>query len=222
MLLSYLIVFQLAAASVTVPGQIDRVCQPTGYCDVLVVQDDVVKLIAPEPLPKNLVVGNYIRADQSLVPRREAPIRDLRSRRGWRVVVSASLDHDEGSIRLHLRFFAPNGALRATDELLSELVSTEIGTLFGGTDEIFAVDSNEEHAYNDQTEIWFLPETGKPRVLLEFPGGFRKPTATTPGTAPGIIVDRQTYDGVNAETKGTVQEFYVWDPKAKSLTLQKQ
>jgi hypothetical protein len=159
---------------------------------------------------------------QHFVPRREAPIRDLRSERGWRVIISASLDSDEGLVRLHLRFFAPSGALRATDELLSALVSTEIGTLFGGRDEIFAVDSTEEHSYNDQTAIWFLPQTGKPRVLLEFPGGFRTPTATTPGPVPGIIVYRQTYDGVNAETKGSVQEFYVWDPKAKSLTLQKK
>lgn len=42
----------------------------------------------------------------------------------------------------------------------------------GGNDEILAVTSNEEHAYNAQTEIWLLPEQGNPKVLLQIQGYF--------------------------------------------------
>jgi hypothetical protein len=205
-----LIVFQLAAATVTAPGQIDSVCR--GFCATLAVQDGAVRLVDLMPPTRNLVVGNYIRADQHLVPATEAPVRDLRSPRGWRVIVSAFLDHEDVAVRLRLRFFDPSGALREQGDLLSALVSAQIGTLFDG-DEIFGVTSMEEHAYNDQLEIWLLPESGKPRLLLELPGSFR----AIVGSALGVTVERETYDGVNAETKGRVQEFWAWDPKTKAL-----
>jgi hypothetical protein len=188
---------------------------------MLAVQDGAVKFIDQMPPGSSLKVGDYVSADQPLVPLTEAPIRDLHSRRGWRVVVSASLDHDELVVRLRLRFFSPGGELAQEGELLSALVSAQIGAPFGGSDEIFAVTSIEKHSYNDQSEIWLLPEHGKPRLLLGLDGSFRTMNGTTPGALPGVAVDRQTYDGVHSETKGTVAEFYVWDAKAKSLTLRK-
>ena len=97
------IVFQLAAASVIVPGQIDHECRT--FCTMLAVQDGAVKFIDQTPPGSSLNVGDYVSADQPLIPLTEAPIRDLHSRRGWRVVVSASLDHDELVVRLRLVFF---------------------------------------------------------------------------------------------------------------------
>jgi hypothetical protein len=124
------IVFQLAAASVIVPGQIDHECRT--FCTMLAVQDGAVKFIDQTPPGSSLNVGDYVSADQPLIPLTEAPIRDLHSRRGWRVVVSASLDHDELVVRLRLRFFSPGGELAQEGELLSALVSAQIGAPFGG------------------------------------------------------------------------------------------
>src|SRR5436190_12522812 len=41
------------------------------------------------------------------------------------------------------------------------------------------------------------------------------------GMPQSVWVARQTYDGIHAETKGTVQELYEWDAPAKVLRLQK-
>lgn len=213
------VIFQVVAAAAVVPGQIDRECR--AFCATLAVQDGVVRFIDSMPPTANLEVGRLVGADQRLVPRTEAPIRDLRSPRGWHVVIGASLDHEELVVRLRLHFFSPDGALKEEGELLSALVSTEIGTLFGGTDEILAVTSVEKHSYNDQSEIWLLPEDGKPKLVLALDGSFRTVAGNPSSVMRGITVERQIYDGVHAETKGTVQEFYVWDPKAKSLTLRR-
>ncbi len=53
-----------------------------------------------------------------------------------------------------------------------DIIQARVGTLFGGGDEIFAITSNEEHAYNAQTEVWFLPHEGRPKRLLEIAGTY--------------------------------------------------
>ena len=106
-------------------------------------------------------------------------------------------------------------------DLQPEVLQFEIGNLFGQSDEIFAVTSNEEHSYNAQSEIWLLPASGEPRLLLAIGGDFEKFSPGASGGVPGVTVARQTYDGVRAETKGMVDEFYSWDSGAKSLTLRK-
>jgi hypothetical protein len=209
---------QILAASGTVPGQIDSVCR--AYCQALAVQNGLVRFVDMVQPPRNLIIGRYVRSDQRLVPRSEAPIRDLRSRHGWRVVVSAFLNHEQGESALRLRFFDPSGALEMTYDVLSDLEQVDIGGLFGGSDEVFAITSDEEHAYNTRTEIWFLPNIGKPKTLLTLPGVYGRFSRAAAGKVPGVVVNRQTYDGLHADTKGTLEEFYVWSPEAKSLTLQ--
>jgi hypothetical protein len=209
----------LVAWPAAIPGQRDAVCR--AYCHVLAVQNGLVRYIDQAPhVPRNLLMGHYVREDQPLVPETEAPIRDLRTHRGWRVVVSAFLDHDDDGIGLRLRFFAPDGKLRETDDVLMGLEEVQIGSLFGGTDEIFAITSNEEHAYNAETRIWFLPESGSPAPLLSFRGELRGFTDSARGKTPGVAIARQMYDGVHAETKGTVQEIYLWKPETRDLSLQ--
>jgi hypothetical protein len=126
-------------------------------------------------------------------------------------VVSAFLDHGEQSAGLHVRFFSPNGMLRGTAGILMDLEQADIGHLFGGEDDILAVTSVEEHAYNTQTDIWLLPKAGDPKLLLSLPGVYQKFSASTAGGVPGVFIARQIYDGVHAETKGTVLEFYSWN-----------
>jgi len=223
-----LIACQVVAAAATVPGQIDRACfhgYLQDFCQSLALQQGLVRFVELDPaLPRNLVIGPYVAQDQPLVPKTEAPIRDLRSPRGWHVVVSALLIHRKEVInpRLRVRCFDPQGRLRATHDVLSRLDRAEIGSLFGRHDEIFALTSEEEHSYNDQTEIWFLPERGIPRLLLSIPGAFENFTSGAGGRVPGLTIARETYDGIHAETKGTVHEFYAWDRERKVLTLQKQ
>jgi hypothetical protein len=93
----------------------------------------------------------------------------------------------------------------------------QIGHLFGGSDEIFAVASEEEHSYNVETEIWLLPAHGKPELLLSIQGIFKHFSAEGVRQVPGVTIMRQTYDGVHSETKGAVKEFYRWDRIEKSL-----
>jgi hypothetical protein len=166
------LVFQLVAASAGIQGQVASDCR-RGKCDILAVQKGRVGRI-DQWLDRDLDLGQYAADAQHLIPQTEAPISDLRSRRGWRVVASVYFEHDNDEIRMKVRFFGPDGKLRLTGEGLYFLLEAEIGNLFGGSDEIFAITSNEEHAYNVLTEICFLPERGSPKILIENQGTFEK------------------------------------------------
>jgi hypothetical protein len=120
---------------------------------------------------------------------------------------------------MNVQFFGPDGKLRLTGDGLFFLLDAEIGNLFGGSDEILAITSNEEHAYNVLTNIWLLPQRGEPKVLIENQGTFGKFSGRVAGETPGVMISHQTYDGVDASTKGLVQQFYIWDSKTNSLTL---
>ena len=185
-----------------------------GTGEVATYQYDALKRLSS----RGIDLGGYVPAAQALVPRTEAPVRDLQTPRGWRVVASVYLDHKAMGARAHICFFAPGGALRWTQEVMEWIEQTEIGTLFGDPDEIFAVTSNEEHAYNVQTQIWLLPRAGKPKLLLAAPGVFQHFTDGAPGNAAGVMLALQTYDGVHADTKRSVEQFYAWDPSAQNLT----
>ena len=216
-------IFLQIVLSPVVPGRIDSVCRT--YCQDLAVQGGLVRFMnqAP-PVPRNLIIGNYLPRDQRFVPRTEAPIRDLHSPRGWHIVVSAFLHHDaenEGEPGLRVRFLDPRGAEQDKEDVLMTLDQVEVGQLFGGNDEILAITSEEEHAYNVETDIWFLPEQGKPKSLLSVQGTFENFVRSGVGRTPGVMIARETYDGEHADTKGTVPEFYTWDPSTKSLKLQK-
>jgi hypothetical protein len=212
------------AASAAAQGQVDRVCR--AYCTMLSVQGGTVRFIEQSPeAPRDIALGRYMQAEQHFVPRTEAPIRNLRSQRGWRIVISAFLHHDaenEGLPGVRLHFFDPSGMAEGTDDALMSVDQTEIGRLFGGSDEIFAITTSEEHAYNTQTKVFLLPETGRPKLLLAVGGDLRKFGNGAGNSPPGLTIARQTYDGVHSETKGTVPEFYAWNRETKSLELQKR
>jgi hypothetical protein len=218
-LLSAIVTFPLLAAFAVVPGQVDSICRDK--CVILAAQDGRVRLI-DQWLDRSLDLGKYAEAAHRLVPQTEAPVGDFRSRRGWRVIASVYLVHeggDDGGLMTHIRFFGPDGKLRATDEALFLVIDTEIGNLFGGADEIFAITSEEEHSYNVQSDMWLLPEHGAPKLLLRNSGDFKRLSGRARGEAPGVLFAHQTYDGANPDTKGFVEQFYEWDRKTKSLTF---
>lgn len=217
-MITVLAMIPLLAAAAALPGQIDSICRE--HCDALAVQDGKVRFIDQWPPARTLDLGKYQPAAQALVPRTEAPILDLHSPRGWHIIVSVYLDHEEDEPETHVRFFSPDGMLRATQNVLLSVEGTELGKLFGDSDEVFAIASWEEHAYNVQSKIWLLPAVGAPTLLLDIPGVFQRFLSGAQGNAAGVTVARQTYDGVHADTKGALEEFYAWNPTTKSLKLQ--
>ena len=92
----------------------------------------------------------------------------------------------------------------------------------GGTDDLLVITSNEEHSYNSSTNIWLLPERGAPLSLIVVNATLGKFSKAGKHARPGVWLKRQSYDGVHAETKGWVDEFWVWDPANKSLTPEKK
>ncbi len=196
-------------------AQIDRICHGE-QCDALEVVDGVVRFVQPS-LNRTLAVGKQVVRDQSRVPANEAVIRSLRSRRGWIAVVSAFLDHEEDTVRLRVRLFDSLGGAGVGEDLLSMLEDAAVGRLFGGKDEILAITSNEEHTYNARTDIWFLPVRGTAKHLVSSSstiGRFSK-AGSPPGA--GVTLLTETYDGLHAETKGRVAQFFAWDAKERVL-----
>jgi len=199
--------------------QLDRFCLPSA-CESLVVREGQVHFVDPA-LKQDLVLGPYIRADQRFVPKNEAPIRELRSD-GWQIVASALLDRPEGRVKLRIRFFDPHGVLRGSSDAMMDLVDAQLGHLFGGRDEILAFTSNEEHAYNVQTEVWLLRERGKPKLLVQVQGMLGEFVAGSSEHKAGVWIDRETYDGRDASTKGRARELWEWNSDQKTLDEKKQ
>lgn len=215
--MTHLIAIFLLASPAIVPGQVDSICREK--CEILAVQGSRVKFI-DQWLNRTVVLGRYALSAQGLVPQTEAPVRDIVSPRGWRIVISAYLDHAKDELHMHLRLFGPDRKLRETSSLLSVVEQVKVAGLAGGKGEVLAVASNEEHAYNAQTQMWLLPEQGSPKGLLDVQGDFAGFAGQNVVT--GVKIARQTYDGVHSETKGTVPEFYTWNRETKSLELQRR
>jgi hypothetical protein len=203
----------LLAADAT--RQVEPVC-PNGYCMYLVIRDDHVRFIGT--MSRDIDLGSYARSGQRFVPQTEAPIRDLRTKRGWHIVISEFLEHKEAAVETKFRFFSPRGELMATNESMMDLELAQLGYLLGGRDEILAITTNEEHVYNARTMLWLLPDHGTPKQLLDVGGMVRKFLNGADGKPAGVWIDRQTYDGFHAETKGWAREFWKWNADTKTLT----
>jgi hypothetical protein len=69
--------------------------------------------------------------------------------------------------------------------------------------------------------VWLLPNAGEPKLLLRAVGALRRfqPIGAGVTGVPGIWIDRETYDGVHAETRGRKLEFWLWDEHSKKLRL---
>ncbi|MGA3019312.1 MAG: hypothetical protein ABSF62_19480 [Bryobacteraceae bacterium] len=199
---------------------IDKVCPQVG-CRYLVVRGGQVTFIDSAQPAREIPLGTYIQTDQKLVPRTEAPIRELRSARGWRVVISTFLDHKELDAWNTVRFFSPSGRLERTSGAQMSLMGAELGKLFGGDNEVVVVTSYAQHVYNTQTMIWAIPQSGKPKLLLDLNGSVERIVRGDGGTEAGVWISRNTYDGVDASTKGSAAEFWRWDAKKQALAIKR-
>ncbi len=198
-----------SGAQTLVPGQLDAICR--AQCEILALQQGSVKYLDRRAPATTIVLGKYAASAKNLAPPTELPVSDLRTPRGWRVVVTAYLDHEEDDLMSHVWFFGPDGKLASRGEALSFIEEAKVGRL-ASVVEIYALTSVEEHAYNAQTTIWLLRQSGEPKAVLEISGMLAGLSDN------GVTVRRQTYDGVHAETKGTVAELYVWNAATESVT----
>jgi hypothetical protein len=203
-------------AAIALWGQGDKFCF-RDQCQFLTVRQGLVRFADFPALSRDLVIGRYAQGYQRFVPAVEVPIRGARSPGGWLVVVSAFLDHAEGGQELRVRMYAPDGSKQGQSDIMSALEGLELGDVFGTADEVLAITSTEEHAYNVNTTIWLLQKAGGPRKLMDVPGVLIKAAKARDGARSGALIRRQTYDGEHAETKGWVEEFWAWDPIQKSL-----
>lgn len=213
-MIRFIILFQLTAAPSQLTGQIDSICREK--CKVIAVQDNDVKLI-DQWLGRTLTLGKYAPAAVGRLPPTEAPVLDLKSSNGWRIIASDYIDHQQDEIEAHVRFFRPDGKLNRTTDVLATIEQGKMALLEGGSDAIFAITSSEEHAYNAQTEIWLLPRNGSAWALINIQGNFEGFIGA--GRVRGVRIAKQTYDGLNANTKGIVYETYIWHPETHALTL---
>jgi hypothetical protein len=207
----------LIATCCCVHADLDRFCWRQDQCRFLRIEDGKVVFVDPR---RQLALGEYVAADQAFVPPLEAPIRDLSLPSGGRVVISAFLDHTNTSeVGLHVRFFSSKGKVRGSQTVLMMLIQGTAGRLFGGTDDIVAVTSQEEHSYNTRTDIWLVPVKGSIRNLLSAYGDYEEFRREGGNRPPGVWVNVEMYDGVHASTKGQRLRFYRWDSARKRLLL---
>jgi hypothetical protein len=101
------------------------------------------------------------------------------------------------------------------------LMGAELGKLFGGDNEVVVVTSYAQHVYNTQTMIWAIPQSGKPKLLLDLNGSVERIVRGDGGTEAGVWISRNTYDGVDASTKGSAAEFWRWDAKKQALAIKR-
>jgi hypothetical protein len=100
------------------------------------------------------------------------------------------------------------------------IINAKMGDLLGTGNEFLLVMIQGEHTYVIRTLVWLLPDnSSSPILLLDVPGLVDNIPKAGPGIQAGIWIQRETYDGVNADTKGRKPEFWAWDEAQKTLTL---
>jgi hypothetical protein len=163
-------------------------------------------------------VGSYNSRAAPLVPKAEAPIRFSKTHNGWTVVVTAyfpeEFDFDAPELRLYL--FDPGGKRATVDDHYNLLGTLKAGKILSTGEEFALIDSTGGHAYVVRTSAWLLPTSGPPKHVLDVPGLLAR---IRNDDVPGLFIDRETYNGVHAETKGRVKEFWAWNPDQKSFVL---
>ena len=122
---------------------------------------------------------------------------------------------------MRLRIFDSQGELQEKYDGNYVLDDIEAGNLFGTSDVVLSIQTNGMRSYIQDTVIWLLPDVGKPKQLLHAVGALRRfqPTGSGANGLPGVWIDRETYDGVHAQTRGRKFEFWQWNSVSKTLSL---
>jgi len=201
--------------------QLDRKCFQSD-CLTLAVEKGIVFGQHTGPQVGKLKIGEFDARGIGFVPTTEAPIQYSRTERGWVAVVAARVPKDFilwPELRLYL--IDPAGHQRSQEDLYTLLHDFRVGRILNTRTELAEVSTVGDHSYVVRTLIWLLPEVNsRPKLLLHGEGLLNRiQPVTASGREPGFWIDRETYDGIHAETKGWKPEFWAWDEDHKILTL---
>jgi len=204
---------------------VDRQCYQRDCLTLVIENGKVLGQRSGGFSPGNLELGKYDVRGASLVSAKEAPVLYSKTRRGWVGLVAAYIP-EEALLwpQLRLYIFDPQGHRTTTQDLYIRIGSEaqpnfRIGALFNTNSEFLQVSTDGEHSYVVRTLIWLLPDKGAPRLLLDEPSLVNRVQQSSAGRRGGIWTQRETYDGVHAETKGSKSEFWAWDEDQKALQL---
>ena len=157
---------------------------------------------------RTIHIGTYDISAKSDVPPTEAPILSKKTSNGWIAIVTASLpskfDFNAPVLRVYILNRLHEKQLSFDSQMT--LDSFRAGRLFNVTDEFVQISASGEHAYVVQTVVWHLPKNGSPKLMIDVPGL----VAGINVVSRGIWIDRQTYDGIHAESKGHRRELWSW------------
>jgi hypothetical protein len=212
----------VSAATLPCMGrELDRRCLE-GDCVILTVENGRVFAERTGEFAGKREVAKVEEAGVPFVPATEAPLNYTKTSRGWITVVSVFLpkEYDFDAPELHLYLYDAQRDRKVVSDLYNFLGSLNVGRIFHGTNaEFVQVSSTGAHAYVVRTIVWLLPAAGTPAVLLDVPGLLSRIQQATSKEPAGLWINRQTYDGVHAETKGEKPEFWMWNPNRKTLIL---
>jgi len=195
-----------------------RRCYPTG-CVVLSVQNGQVVLESdPAGFGKD-VIGRYLQSSHGSLRQDELPVASVDLTQ-WHAVVTAALLDTDG-FRLRLRLLNPGGqSVIAYDADGDEYHVDQLrfGRYLPGCAEVLALQTSGLHSYVIETAIWCLGAEGPPQKVLSVVGVLVR-FARAGAAGAEIVVDRQTYDGVDGSTKGWRTISYAWDGEERVFTL---
>lgn len=222
-----LIVCSLAIGAWTSAAQeIKRECS-YGDCLSLAIRDGTVVAERTGAFSTGtLQIGKHDARGARLLPSSEVPVFYGKTQRGWVAVVAAYIPRDFllwPELRLHI--FDSEGQQRTVEDLYNSVGKPDhpnirIGKIFNSNTELLQVSTDGEHAYVVRTLVWHLPtKNGSPVKLLDVLGLVDRVQQPTSRARGGFWIQRQTYDGLHARTKGWKLEFWAWDEGTQKLIL---
>ena len=87
-----------------------------------------------------------------------------------------------------------------------------------GLDQFLTLVVSGEHGYSMQTLIWVLPWQGTPKRVLSVAGVLRG-FETGKGSIDGVLIDQETYNGVDGRTRGEQLQLWRWNGDRREFTL---
>jgi hypothetical protein len=175
-------------------GQAEVIAQrcdgpPASPCEYLFIDDFVKWGRTPNP-DQAILLGPYLREYRDLLPRNEAPVKEFKSAKGWRVVVTRGFEKEyrfAGPI-FYAYFVDPHGRiqLRFAGDLFLE--DGRIGSLFGSPTELFVVTSRSEVGDSFVTAAWVLPSDGRPVKVMETSGLLISVAPGSTNTSAGLYI----------------------------------
>jgi hypothetical protein len=192
------------------------------FCATISVDDGNVMFRESEDIVAPYKVGPYIKEAHRLVPSNEAPFRDITAPNMWRVVATAYLNqYDDQGPLIRVRLFDRRGRLRKTysdgNHFLDDL---RIGRLFGTSDIVLAIQTGGMRSYLQHTAIWLISEDDRVKQLVDVRGALESIQTKKQDLEhlPGVWIGVETFDGVNAETRGRQRRFFLWNQAQKTLS----